>query len=87
MGYINLNKSFLYDFEVQIINEEGRDVLYVTIKTEDNSIKYKISTDERHDNLEQIKNDFINGLNLAKNTVNFAKLKTPLQSQHKPASA
>ncbi len=68
MGYLNLNKGYLEDFEVQVVNENGYDVLYVTIWTDVNSVKYRISTDERHPNLEQIQNDFINGLTLAKDT-------------------
>lgn len=68
MGYLNLNRGYLQDFDLQIINEKGYDVLYVTIWTDVNSVKYRISTDERHPNLIQIQNDFRTGLTLAKNT-------------------
>ena len=68
MGYLNLNKGYLQKFKVQIENENGYDILYVTIWTDVNSVKYRISTDERHPDLQQIKNDFIQGLTIAKTT-------------------
>lgn len=69
MGNLHLNSGHIQDFEVeQVAEESGHIAAVVTIYTDREIAKYRVSNDDRHPDLGRIVTDLKAGLQAAKDT-------------------
>ena len=72
MGQLNFNSGLIQDYSVDIVQETSDDhtfgVIYMSITSETVNLKYRISSDERHPDLNVIHQDLNAGLSQAVNS-------------------
>ncbi len=69
MGNLHLNSGHIQDFEVEQITEKsGHIAAVVTIYTDRENTKYRVSNDDRHPDLGEIMTNLKTGLQAAKDT-------------------